>query len=60
ASLVVDVAHRFGMAVTAEGVETPGALALLSSIGVDIAQGYHVARPCSPDDLTVWLDNRHP
>ncbi|MDX6221449.1 MAG: diguanylate cyclase [Frankiales bacterium] len=60
ASLVVDVAHRFGMAVTAEGVETPGALALLSSIGVDIAQGYHVARPCSPDDLTVWLDKRHP
>jgi diguanylate cyclase (GGDEF)-like protein len=58
ASLVVDVAHRFGMAVTAEGVETPGALALLSAIDVDLAQGYHVARPCSAEDLTVWLDNR--
>jgi diguanylate cyclase (GGDEF)-like protein len=60
ASLVVQVAHRFGMVVTAEGVETAGALALLSSIGVDLAQGYHVARPCSPDELTTWLDTRHP
>jgi diguanylate cyclase (GGDEF)-like protein len=58
ASLVVDVAHRLGMAVTAEGVETEGALALLSSIDVDSAQGYHVARPCGPDELTAWLDNR--
>ncbi|MDX6257611.1 MAG: diguanylate cyclase [Frankiales bacterium] len=60
ASLVVDVAHRFGMAVTAEGVETASALDLLSSIDVDLAQGYHVARPSSPEDLTIWLDNRRP
>ncbi|BEP15233.1 hypothetical protein acdb102_35440 [Acidothermaceae bacterium B102] len=58
AALVVDLAHRFGMAVTAEGVETPGALALLSEIDVDLAQGYQVARPCSPDDLTRWLEQR--
>ena len=58
ASLVVDVAHRFGMAVTAEGVETHSALTVLSEIDVDLAQGYHVARPCPPDELTHWLQNR--
>jgi diguanylate cyclase (GGDEF)-like protein len=60
ASLVVDVAHRLGMAVTAEGVETPRALAVLSSIDVDRAQGYHVARPCGPEELTEWLEHRPP
>ena len=58
ASLVVDVAHRFGMEVTAEGVESSDALALLTSIDVDSVQGYHVARPCGPDELTAWLDHR--
>jgi diguanylate cyclase (GGDEF)-like protein len=58
AALVVDVAHRFGMAVTAEGVETRTALTVLSEIDVDLAQGYHVARPCAPDQLTDWLENR--
>ena len=58
AALVVDVAHRFGMAVTAEGVESAGALALLGQIDVDRAQGYQVARPCAPDDLTTWLEQR--
>ena len=58
AALVVDVAHRLGMAVTAEGVESAGALTLLGQIDVDRAQGYQVARPCSPDDLTSWLEAR--
>jgi diguanylate cyclase (GGDEF)-like protein len=58
ASLVVDVAHRFGMAVTAEGVETPAALALLSSLDVDLAQGYQVARPNSPEAIMDWLQER--
>ena len=58
AALVVEVAHRFGMAVTAEGVETSAALELLSSIDVDKAQGYQVARPSSPAVLTDWLEHR--
>jgi EAL domain-containing protein (putative c-di-GMP-specific phosphodiesterase class I) len=58
ASLVVNLAHRFGMAVTAEGVESAEALALLRDIGVDRAQGYQVARPCPADELTRWLEQR--
>jgi EAL domain-containing protein (putative c-di-GMP-specific phosphodiesterase class I) len=33
------------MKVTAEGVETPTALALLRGMGCDMAQGYLIGRP---------------
>ncbi len=41
----IDLAHSLGMTVTAEGVETPTALALLRGMGCDTAQGYLIARP---------------
>ncbi len=41
----IDLAHSLGLQVTAEGVETETALALLSGMGCDLAQGYLIARP---------------
>lgn len=41
----IDLAHSLGMTITAEGVETPTALALLRGMGCDTAQGYLIARP---------------
>ena len=41
----IDLAHSLGLKVTAEGVETPTALALLRGMGCDNAQGYLIARP---------------
>ena len=41
----IDLAHSLGLKVTAEGVETPTALALLRGMGCDLAQGYLIARP---------------
>lgn len=43
----IDLAHALEMEVTAEGVETPAALALLSVMGCDIVQGYLISRPLS-------------
>ncbi|HYC98988.1 bifunctional diguanylate cyclase/phosphodiesterase [Brevundimonas sp.] len=43
----IDLAHGLGMKVTAEGVETPTALALLRGMGCDMAQGYLIGRPVS-------------
>ena len=40
----IDLAHGLGMKVTAEGVETPTALALLRAMGCDQAQGYLIGR----------------
>jgi EAL domain-containing protein (putative c-di-GMP-specific phosphodiesterase class I) len=44
---VVDLGHRLGYAVTAEGVEDAASLELLSSFGCDYAQGYLIAQPVS-------------
>jgi diguanylate cyclase len=41
----IDLAHALDMEVTAEGVETPSALALLSVMGCDMVQGYLISRP---------------
>lgn len=41
----IDLAHGLGLKVTAEGVETPTALALLRGMGCDMAQGYLIGRP---------------
>ena len=41
----IDLAHGLGLKITAEGVETPTALALLRGMGCDMAQGYLIGRP---------------
>jgi PAS domain S-box-containing protein len=42
---VVNLARGFGMRTVAEGVEDAETLSLLKTLGVDYAQGYHIARP---------------
>jgi diguanylate cyclase (GGDEF)-like protein len=55
---IVDLAHRFGLEVTAEGVETEPAWALLTAIGCDVIQGYRLARPLTSDAMSAWLNQR--
>lgn len=56
----VDLAHSLGMKVTAEGVETAVALALLTGMGCDQAQGYFIARPMMLVDFVAFLDQTPP
>jgi diguanylate cyclase (GGDEF)-like protein/PAS domain S-box-containing protein len=42
---VVALARDFHLQTVAEGVEDAATLELLGSLGVDFAQGYHIARP---------------
>ncbi|MGV9010340.1 putative bifunctional diguanylate cyclase/phosphodiesterase [Brevundimonas sp.] len=51
----IDLAHSLGLKVTAEGVETPTALALLRGMGCDMAQGYYIARPMPMAGLLDFL-----
>ncbi|HRP09903.1 MAG TPA: GGDEF domain-containing protein [Terricaulis sp.] len=51
----IDLAHGLGLYVTAEGVETPAAFALLAHMGCDMAQGYLVARPTPLHELLALL-----
>jgi EAL domain-containing protein (putative c-di-GMP-specific phosphodiesterase class I)/GGDEF domain-containing protein len=53
----IDLAHSLGLKVTAEGVETPTALALLRGMGCDMAQGYLIGRPAPLAELTEHLSS---
>jgi diguanylate cyclase (GGDEF)-like protein/PAS domain S-box-containing protein len=52
---LVRLAHAIDLTVTAEGVETQFQLERLGALGCDSAQGWHIARPCSPDRLDQVL-----
>jgi EAL domain-containing protein (putative c-di-GMP-specific phosphodiesterase class I)/GGDEF domain-containing protein len=51
----IDLAHSLGLKVTAEGVETETALALLAGMGCDLAQGYLIAKPMPIEALPAFL-----
>ena len=52
---MIALAHRLGLAVTAEGVETPGQLAYLRRNGCDLLQGYLFSPPVPPDRFEELL-----
>jgi diguanylate cyclase (GGDEF)-like protein len=49
----VMIARRFGMAVTAEGIETAEQAEAMRELGVDYMQGYYFGRPAAEPRLTV-------
>ena len=51
----VELAHRLGLRVVAEGVEDEATLRHLRSLECDVSQGYLHARPLPADQLTCWL-----
>jgi len=53
----IDLAHNLNMKVVAEGVETQSILDKLESLGCDVAQGYHLARPMPIEDVPSWLES---
>lgn len=51
----IDLAHALGMVVTAEGVESPAAYALLSVMGCDMVQGFLIGRPMPLSDVGNFI-----
>ncbi len=51
----VDLAHNLGYQVVAEGVENGEAYRLLSDLGCDGAQGFHISHPLPPEQFRRWL-----
>lgn len=51
----IELGHKLGLEVVAEGVETEEALEELAALGCDLAQGYYISRPLTAADLTDWL-----
>jgi EAL domain-containing protein (putative c-di-GMP-specific phosphodiesterase class I) len=54
----IAMAHRMGLQVVAEGVETPGQAGLLHTCGCDMGQGYFFSVPLAPDDMGAKLRRR--
>ncbi len=52
---IVAMAHRLGLEVVAEGVETEEELARVGDIGCDFAQGYLFAQPLEQAAAADWL-----
>lgn len=53
--LIVELAHRFGLGVAAEGLEDAATLAALRALGCDTVQGFLVGRPMPQDVFLDWL-----
>ena len=54
----IDLGRSLGLEVVAEGVETAEALAALTDLGCDLAQGYHLSPPAPPEAFERWLRGR--
>jgi diguanylate cyclase (GGDEF)-like protein len=52
----IALAHRLGLSVVGEGVETEGVLQILTEAGCDVVQGFLIARPMPEASLLRWLD----
>jgi diguanylate cyclase (GGDEF)-like protein len=54
----IDLAHQFGLSVTAEGVEDELSWQMLAVMTADVVQGYHLSRPLTSDAFVTWLAGR--
>jgi len=55
---IVELAHRLGKRVVAEGVEDQDSYEHLARLGCDIAQGYWLSRPVTAPVLETWMAER--
>lgn len=51
----IEMSHRLGLKVVAEGIESALVLELLRDWGCDVAQGYYISRPVPASALQAWL-----
>jgi EAL domain-containing protein (putative c-di-GMP-specific phosphodiesterase class I) len=52
---IIDLAHKLSLGLIAEGIEEPEQLDLLLRLGCPLGQGFMLARPASPEKVTVLL-----
>ncbi|PPK92442.1 diguanylate cyclase (GGDEF)-like protein [Kineococcus xinjiangensis] len=55
---IVDLGRHLGLRVVAEGVEEQEAWDLLTAMGCDLVQGWHLARAMPVSDFLTWYEQR--
>lgn len=58
--VTVLLAHKLGLDVVAEGVETPAQLTYLRSIGCEKVQGYLISKPLPAEQAEQFIRNHSP
>jgi EAL domain-containing protein (putative c-di-GMP-specific phosphodiesterase class I) len=53
----IELSHRLGLAVVAEGVETPEQYEFLAELGCDLIQGYLISKPVSALALASLIED---
>ena len=53
---IISLAHRCGLTVVAEGVESAEELQVLEEMKCDAMQGFHYSEPLPHDQLCQWLE----
>jgi diguanylate cyclase (GGDEF)-like protein len=48
---IIDLAHSFGFAVVAEGIEDAQTVEILTTMGCDMGQGYYFGRPVNSGEI---------
>jgi FOG: EAL domain len=54
-ALIIELAHKFGLKVVAEGIESRQVLIRLQELGCDIGQGFYLAKPMTINNFNSWL-----
>ena len=54
----VELGRRLGLTVVAEGAETHEDWDMLGKVGVDLVQGYFIAKPMAAEDVQPWIAAR--
>lgn len=57
-SAVVELGHRLGLIVVAEGVESASISDKVIALGCDRGQGYYYSKPLAAAELTQWANER--
>ena len=58
--LILQLGHKLGVRVIAEGIEDQSTLERLLQMGCDEGQGYHIGRPMPLEQLLEWVRAHHP
>ena len=58
ANIVIDLGHKLGMKVIAEGVETQEQIELLKKYACDKIQGYIISEPVNEIEFNLLLDKK--
>ncbi|MGS2723974.1 bifunctional diguanylate cyclase/phosphodiesterase [Porticoccus sp. GXU_MW_L64] len=55
----INLGHRMGMTVTAEGIEDAESLKMLERFNCDFAQGYFISKPLPAEQLEQWWQDNY-